>query len=167
MVQDVGGLLSHAHRRPGQVPQLDSVPFVIFSYLLRSSCHVTTGFLYRSRLRRPWLINVHLGCKFCINNKISMVSPESFILALKNFTVKKAVFQISALMSRGWGRVEDTVFILQGLPRCSTPPILTHIFRIWHRFLCIWPGLTSHHRSKFFDLHFLTSKIEKLKINWI
>jgi len=32
------------------------------------------------------------------------------------------------------GGVEATVFILEGLPRCSTPPILTHIFRIWHRF---------------------------------
>ena len=61
--------------------------------------------------------------------------PEIAFLVEKVSFFLKGLSQIGDLMPEGG--VEATVFILEGLPRSSTPPILTHIFRIWHRFLCI------------------------------
>ena len=73
-----------------------------------------------------------------------MIWINSFFSAAKN-TKKEKIFnqncsfplkglsEIYYLMTRGGG-VEATVFILQELHRSSTPPILTYIFQIWHRF---------------------------------
>ena len=41
-------------------------------------------------------------------------------------------------------------FILQGRPRCSTPPIWTHFFQIWHRIIgqSVWSPFTDLQKNE-------------------